>query len=196
MTRKWCLIREAISLLLLSALAFLVCNVLLQSWVYSSDNYNVLLFTNKTSQEVFWLSSPGISLKCLIDILATTLLLKSVFTVLNKRVALLHLLKSVSFAYMVFLVQMLLEAFIIKYKWFGVSPDTMQSFSFLSIAFVLGHFNFIIPVEFRYAADVLSTFELLFILVIYYKLSSVDILSKRVIKIAIVVGYLIPLLLL
>jgi hypothetical protein len=195
MTIKKIVSNDSFLLLLSTPIVILVVNWLLQAWIYQANSYNYLLLNSGFSQQIFWLSSPGIAFKCLIDILLSSVTLYAAAVVLHTKVSFPALAKIVYVAYFVFLLQMVVEAIIIKNNWMGVSSNTMQSFSFLSVAFFLQLFDVSAPAELGYAMQVLSVFELVFVLIIFLLLHRKMYMTHKRAAVSVAIGYIFPLLL-
>lgn len=179
----------------LIALLFFAVNAGLQNWVYPGSSYNHQLLRSHLTQQIFWFSSTGISLKGLIDMLIASVLIFAAGIIMDKRMPHSVIIKSVALAYLVFLLQMIIEAIIIKNEWFGVSTNSMQTFSFLSVSFFLQIFGSKPPSELQYASQNLSVFEGLFTAFITFFLHIKSKVAIRYCMAMAVAGYLFPLLL-
>ena len=117
----------------ITSLIFVGINFILQTFVYSKGAYNNLNNILAIRNPTFWFSSPGIGLRVLIDMSIVSLLLFCCSLLMPKRITFRIVSKAVSYAYLIFVLQMMIEAVLIKAKIATTENERLEEFSFLSI---------------------------------------------------------------
>ena len=170
-------------------------NALFQAYIYGHENYNILLLKGLKYKRhfnyTFWLSSFGIGLKVIIDIIITCFLCKISAIAFMYKMHFRETLYIVCTAYLSFFAQMCTEFFYINYV--GIKNIHAENLSILSLSFFFDLIEIEIPFYLKYLSETINVFEIIFILLLIY-------LSKKVINISynkavklILASYVLPL---
>jgi|LakMenE01Jun11ns_1017448.scaffolds.fasta_scaffold9828378_2 hypothetical protein len=177
----------------ITSLIFVGINFILQTFVYSQGAYNNLNNILAISNPNFWFSSPGIGLRVLIDMSVVSLLLFCCSLLMPKRITFRIVSKAVSYAYLIFLLQMMIEAVLIKAKIATTENERLEEFSFLSVFYFGQKIGLRINPVFHYLTQTISIFEIMFWILLtlgLYHFAKIR-LSNSVILVS--VGYILPL---
>lgn len=123
---------------------------------------------NLTNETFFWKSISGISFKILIEVITTTILLYAGFLIVRKRAVFSIILNTVILANSVFLIQMLAEYLYLFINLKDIKNIQLENFSLFSVSYFLNNFKFRLPKAFDYAFQVISIFEISYILILTF----------------------------
>lgn len=144
---------------------------------------------------IFWDSIIGTSIKLLLDIFVTAVFLLLADKLFNKELNWSSLLKSVSFAQLLFLLKYFFEFIYLKNNQHSIEKDLQQQFSIFSLEYFLNDINITIPYYLHYALQTISLFEMAFALCLTFLLSKISIKPFKYCFQIVLSGYIMPLLL-
>jgi hypothetical protein len=179
--------------IIIVALIFIGINFIIQIFIYSQGAYNNINNVLAIGNPTFWYSSPGIGLRVFIDMCVVSLLLFCCSLIMPQRIAFRIVSKAVSYAYLIFLLQMLIEAVLIKAKIATTANERLEDFSFLSVFYFGQKLGLRINPVFHYLTQTISIFEIMFWILLtlgLYHFAKIR-LSASVILVS--VGYILPL---
>jgi hypothetical protein len=149
---------------------------------------------NFTSSYFFWESISGISLKILIEVIVTTVLVYTGFVIVRKKAVFSIILSTVILANSVFLVQMIGEYLYVIINFKNIRNIEFETFSLFSVSYFLNQFQYKVPRIFDYAFQVLSVFEISYVLTLTYLIKKIFEIQLVISFRIILISYIFPLL--
>jgi len=179
--------------IIIVALIFGSVNLLLQSIVYQDNNFNTAKNISHVTNHTFWYSSLGLGLKALIDMSVISCLIFCCTFSVPFRTQFRSIAKCVSLAYLVFLLQMIVEAVLIKKNEANILNEDIGEFAFLSIFYFAKMFEFKVIPAFHYLTQTISVFEIFFWVSLALLFSKLLRLRLSTSAMLVCVGYILPL---
>lgn len=136
----------------------------------SQDMVKASEVINLTNAILFWKSISGISFKILIEIVVTTILVYIGFLIVRKKAEFGIILSTIILANCIFLIQMIAEYLYAFINLRNIKNIQFETFSLFSVSYFLNQFQFRMPKAFDYAFQVVSFFEILYVLILTWLL--------------------------
>lgn len=158
-----------LSIVLAMVTLFGISSFIIQLYGFQENSYATFTYIAQYSSvgevlnnPLFWTSSVGLSLKMLIDIVVISVVVWTGFVASRKPLSLHRVIPAIAIAHSVFLLQYLIEAiYLLNFTY----KDAVETLSLFSIGFFMYAVEWEYLPQLAYAFQILSIFEILFVVV-------------------------------